>query len=117
MAKQDDLPSLDELTQKISAAKKNPPSKNGDGSTEESASPLRSGVELVAGLAVGGFLGYHADEWLGTKPAFLIAGMLFGMAGGVMNIYRAASQDTVPKIGKENQRDRPPHETDEPLGD
>lgn len=117
MAKQDDLPPLDELTRKISAAKKTSPFENGEDAKEENTSPLRSGVELVAGLAVGGFLGYHADEWLGTRPAFLIAGMLFGMAGGIMNIYRASSQDAVRGTGEGKKRVKSPRKTDEPLGD
>lgn len=52
---------------------------------------MRSGTELMAGVAVGWFLGYQLDEWLGTRPAITIFGIFLGMAGGVMNIYRAVS--------------------------
>lgn len=92
MTEHDNLPPLDSLDARIRAAR-------GE-SKEESAErapmsgkalAVRSGTELIAGIAVGGFLGYHLDEWLGTRPAFIISGIFLGMAGGVMNIYRAVS--------------------------
>jgi ATP synthase protein I len=48
-------------------------------------------TELVAGIVVGGGLGYLLDKWLGTKPFLLILFGLLGTAGGFWNIIRATS--------------------------
>ena len=47
--------------------------------------------ELVAGIIVGGGIGYVLDRWLGTKPILLILFGLLGTAGGFWNIIRATS--------------------------
>jgi ATP synthase protein I len=51
---------------------------------------MRVGIELVAGLVVGGGLGYFLDRWLGTSPFLLILFFFLGAAAGVLNIYRGA---------------------------
>jgi ATP synthase protein I len=43
---------------------------------------------LVAGLGVGGGIGYLLDRWLATAPWLLIAFFLLGAAAGGMNVYR-----------------------------
>ncbi|HEX3181921.1 MAG TPA: AtpZ/AtpI family protein [Beijerinckiaceae bacterium] len=48
-------------------------------------------TELVAGILVGGGIGYLLDKWLGTKPFLLILFGLLGTAGGFWNIIRATS--------------------------
>lgn len=94
MAEKHEPPSLDELQQKIAAARaSNDPETRYSSSGKGNSAGLRSGTELFAGVAVGGFLGYQADEWLGTRPALTIAGIFLGLAGGVMNIYRAVSSE------------------------
>lgn len=95
MADQDRDPSLDALGDRIAKAKCATTVQNGmDGSKGKGyAAAGRFISELVAGIAVGGFLGYYADSWLDTRPAFIIAGILLGMAGGIMNIYRAVSAE------------------------
>jgi ATP synthase protein I len=52
---------------------------------------LRAASELVAGIVVGGLIGWQLDAWLGTKPAFLIVFFLLGVVAGVWNVVRAAS--------------------------
>lgn len=52
---------------------------------------FRVGVELVAGVAVGAAIGYGLDYWLGTKPWLMIVFFFLGAAGGMMNVYRAAT--------------------------
>jgi ATP synthase protein I len=49
---------------------------------------------MVAGLLVGGGLGYWLDRWLGTKPWLLVVFFFLGAAAGGMNIYR-----TVRRLG------------------
>lgn len=92
MTEHDDLPPLDSLDARIRAARGESEQERGKSVSKAGKSvAMRSGTELMAGVAVGGFLGYYLDEWLGTRPAFIIFGIFLGMAGGVMNIYRAVS--------------------------
>lgn len=58
---------------------------------------LRIATDLVAGVAVGGFLGWVLDSWLGTAPILLIVFLLLGIAAGLRNSVRAAKklQETV----------------------
>lgn len=52
---------------------------------------FRVGVELVAGVVVGVAIGYGLDQWLGTTPWMLILFFFLGAAGGMMNVFRAAT--------------------------
>ena len=55
-------------------------------------------TELVAGVFVGGFIGYALDNWLmpklgiKTAPLFLIVFLLLGIAAGFLNVFRAARE-------------------------
>jgi ATP synthase protein I len=51
---------------------------------------LRLSSELVAGVVVGGVLGWSLDYWVGTKPWGLIVLVLLGFAAGVLNVMRSA---------------------------
>jgi ATP synthase protein I len=46
------------------------------------------GLTVAAGLAVGMLAGWGLDRWLGTRPAFLIAGMVLGLGGGAVSAGR-----------------------------
>src|SRR5215217_8572356 len=46
-------------------------------------------VDMIAGLLVGGFLGYWLDRWLGWTPWALVAGLILGFAAGANNAWRA----------------------------
>lgn len=86
----------DDLEQKIRAARDrqaaSQPS-SGKSLAEREGSPagaaLRVATDLVAALAVGGFMGYWLDEWLGTRPLFMVVLFFLGFAAGFLNIYRA----------------------------
>ena len=52
---------------------------------------MRTGVELVAGVVVGGLVGYGLDRWLDTSPWLLILCFMLGAAAGMLNAYRAIS--------------------------
>jgi len=49
---------------------------------------IRAGAELVVSIGAGTLIGYGLDNWLGTKPWFLIVFILAGIFAGFMNIYR-----------------------------
>ncbi|MBN8530539.1 MAG: AtpZ/AtpI family protein [Alphaproteobacteria bacterium] len=54
---------------------------------------MRVGVELVSGTAVGGFIGYSLDKWLGTMPLFFLICLILGIAAGGLALYKLARQD------------------------
>jgi ATP synthase protein I len=51
---------------------------------------LRLSSELVAGVLVGGAVGYALDYWLGIRPWGFIVFVLLGFAAGILNLMRAA---------------------------
>jgi len=79
----------------------------------------RIATEIVAGVAVGGFLGWLLDTWLGTAPIFMIVLFFLGAGAGMLNIWRMATGHGL-KVGYFDQAgDNPDHkggaspETDE----
>lgn len=53
---------------------------------------FRLAVELVAGLAVGGAIGWFLDRWLGTLPLMLLVFFGLGAAAGILNVFRTARE-------------------------
>lgn len=49
---------------------------------------LRIGCELVAALVIGVGFGLFLDDWLDTKPWFMLLFFLLGAAAGMFNVYR-----------------------------
>ncbi|MBY0407309.1 MAG: AtpZ/AtpI family protein [Rickettsiales bacterium] len=88
------LPSLEALQRKIDEAQ----ALNGtkpEGDTEDNSghgmgAALQVGIELVAGVAVGSFIGYFLDRWLGTMPWFFIVCFFLGAGAGFRNLIRQA---------------------------
>ncbi len=81
---------LDELqTRQAGQTKRVPPNQSGIA--------FRFATELVAGLIVGGGLGWGIDWLLGhfgihTRPVFLILCFVLGAAAGIRNVMRAAHE-------------------------
>ena len=81
---------LDEIQTKQAGRDKRPP-------PSQSGIAFRLATELVAGLVVGGGLGWGID-WLSghfgfhTRPVFLIMFFMLGAAAGIRNVMRAASE-------------------------
>ncbi|HET7850759.1 MAG TPA: AtpZ/AtpI family protein [Pseudolabrys sp.] len=76
-------------------AKANRPSEQGsdprpNANASGFARGFRLSTELVAGVAVGAFIGWLLDRWLGISPWGLIVFLLLGFAAGVLNVMRAA---------------------------
>ncbi len=53
---------------------------------------LRLGTDLVAGVAVGGLIGFWLDRWFDTAPFGFILFFLLGTAAGFLNVFRTARQ-------------------------
>jgi ATP synthase protein I len=51
---------------------------------------FRLSTELVAGVLMGGAIGWLLDRWLGISPWGMIVFLLLGFAAGVLNVMRAA---------------------------
>jgi len=51
---------------------------------------FRLATELVAGILVGGFIGWQLDKWLDTTPLFLLVFFALGFAAGIYNVIRTA---------------------------
>ena len=72
----------------------------------------RIATEMVAGIAVGGFMGWLLDTWLGTTPLFMIVLFFLGAGAGMMNIWRMASGHGL-KIGYFDHQDNANKSTDQ----
>jgi ATP synthase protein I len=53
---------------------------------------LRLGMELVAGVAVGGFIGWALDRFLGTAPILMVVFFGLGATAGILNVMRTAKR-------------------------
>ena len=53
---------------------------------------LKLGVELVAGVAVGGFIGWALDRWLGSAPFLMVVFLGLGAAAGILGVVRTAKR-------------------------
>jgi ATP synthase protein I len=49
---------------------------------------IRISTELIVAVSVGGGIGFLLDNWLETKPWFLLVFLLLGNAAGLWNIFR-----------------------------
>ena len=47
------------------------------------------GLMLPSSIAVGLFIGYFLDRWLGTEPWLLLTFTLLGCASGLLSLLRA----------------------------
>ena len=63
----------------------------------------RISAELVAAFLFCGFGGWWIDEWSGTRPAFMVIGLLLGGAVGIRNVYRVARAISAEAEGTEDK--------------
>jgi len=84
------LPSLEKLDEKLRAAeaKRRKTKAGSEDRGKGLAFAMRIGVEIVSALIVGVAIGYFLDQWLGTKPWFLLLFFVLGAAAGFMNVFR-----------------------------
>ena len=86
----DKLKTLKERLQKLRPSELDS-TKNGKMSSSERkllGIAARMGLEIVIALGIGLGIGYYLDKLFSTKPLFLILFALFGIAAGVLNVYR-----------------------------
>ena len=51
---------------------------------------LRLATELIAGVAVGGFIGWALDRLFGSAPFLMVVFLALGATAGIMNVVRSA---------------------------
>jgi len=86
---------LDKVRQSQPSASKNEPILKNEASGIGQA--FRIGAELISGLIVGTGLGWLLDDWLGTRPWFMVIFIFLGGGAGILNVYRTAMRmvDTI----------------------
>ena len=82
---------MDDLDARLKKARGTaaPPKQDLRSAHRQTAVAYRVLVDMIAGLLVGGFLGYWLDRWLGWAPYGLIGCLIVGFAAGVNNAWRA----------------------------
>ena len=65
----------------------------------------RIATELLAGLIVGAGIGLMMDNWLNTKPLFLIVFFILGGISGIYNLWRQLNGQGL-KLGYFNKEKR-----------
>src|SRR5262245_6033813 len=84
---------LDALGQQLAEAKArraDSPQSEGEARGAAFGKALRLATELVAGVAVGGFIGWALDHLFGSAPFLMVAFLILGAAAGIMNVVRSA---------------------------
>lgn len=86
---------IDELDQRLRQQREstdktgNKPAQMAGVSHRQTAVAYRVLVDMIAGLLVGGFLGYWLDRWMGSAPWGLVILLLLGFIAGANNAWRA----------------------------
>jgi ATP synthase protein I len=82
---------LDALEGKLAGAKGRRPSpEEPEGRGKAMGQALRLATEMIAGVAVGGFIGWALDKLFGTTPFLMVAFLILGAVAGIMNVVRTA---------------------------
>ncbi len=106
-----DMRRVEDLDARLRAARVNSPKPEAAKPSVSGMSHRQTGVayrilvDMIAGLLVGGFLGYWLDRWWGSAPYSLIVGLIVGFGAGVNNAWRAIRVYTAQEAeGKDTNR-------------
>jgi F0F1-type ATP synthase assembly protein I len=50
------------------------------------------GISFVLAIVIGAWFGTVLDNWLGTSPWLFFLFFFFGLAAGIINVYRTAGR-------------------------
>ena len=97
---------LDELGERIGKARGVDPARppvDAESRGKALGQALKLSTEMVAGVGVGGVIGWGLDRLLGTSPFLLVLFLILGGAAGIINVMRAAAamQPKGPLPGKD----------------
>ena len=65
---------------------------------------FRLGTEMLVATVLGSLMGYTVDNFLNTKPWFLVLGVFFGAGAGCLNAYRAAMELEKEALENDNEQ-------------
>ncbi len=86
----DDMRRVEALEARVNAARKSAEKPDSNQVSQRQTNvAYRVLVDIIAGLLVGGFLGYWLDRWWGTAPYMLVTMIFLGFVGGANNAWRA----------------------------
>lgn len=97
MTDDDDKKALEELDERLNRAREQAqdPLKQKSAKKSEKGGPLglafRVSIEIVSAVAVGVAIGWFVDDWLDTRPWFMLGFIVLGGGAGILNVYRMAS--------------------------
>ena len=81
------------LEKKLSASRKrHQPEEQGRANANMMGLAWRLTIEMLAGIGVGGFIGWWMDKVLGTEPVFMVLLLVLGMGAGLMNSVRTVAE-------------------------
>ena len=88
---QDDEQRLNQLNQKIEAAKsRNQDNSQSDVQPSQLGKVMKLTVEIVAAVGIGVGSGILLDNFFDTRPLFIIIFFLLGGCAGILNVFRVA---------------------------
>ena len=88
---QDDEQRLNQLNQKIEAAKsRNQDNSQSDVQPSQLGKVMKLTVEIVAAVGIGVGIGILLDNFFNTRPLFIIIFFLLGGCAGILNVFRVA---------------------------
>ena len=93
MARQSQEQRLKELDAKLSAGRQRlQPETERRSNASMLGLAWRLTIEMLAGIGVGGFIGWWMDKVFATKPIFMLLMLVLGMGAGLMNSVRTVSE-------------------------
>ena len=84
--------SIGKRLEEVKARRAPPDMGDGRARGEAFAKAFRFVAELIAGVGVGGFIGWALDRQFGTAPWLLVLFVTLGFAAGLTNVIRAAQK-------------------------
>ncbi len=93
MVETDKPPTLEDVSARLkalqdAAAEKKTIEQEKQGSAQIAGVGFRIGIELIAGVLVGGGLGYFIDTQFDTKPIFMLAFIVLGFTASMLSVLR-----------------------------
>ena len=84
---------LEALEKKLSASRqRHQPDEQRRANANMMGLAWRLTIEMLAGIGVGGFIGWWMDKVLGTEPIFMLILLVLGMGAGLMNSVRTVTE-------------------------
>ena len=87
-------------TSLVSAQRRSAPPQAAVGRGNALGVAFRIATELVAGVVVGGGIGWLLDRWIGTRPFLFLLFLGLGVAAGMINVFRSAYRMNRPQSGE-----------------